>query len=49
MRIVKQRGNLLIYAGDGMARGLYIAENIKTGKMSNWSNKPQFKLSDCID
>lgn len=48
MRIVKQKGNLRIYAGDGMARGLYIAENIKTKKMSYWDNRPNFKLSDCI-
>lgn len=48
MIIIKQRGNLRIYAGDGAARGLYCAENIKTGKVSLWNNKPDFRLSDCI-
>lgn len=48
MQIIKKKGNLCIYAGDGAARGLYIAENIKTGKMSLWDNSPNFTLKDCI-
>lgn len=47
MKIIRERGNLRIYAGDGMARGLFIAENKKTGKSSLWNNKPQFTLADC--
>lgn len=48
MQIIKQKGNLRIFAGDGMARGLYIAENIKTGKCSLWDNSPRFTLKDCV-
>jgi len=47
MKIIKTKGNLRIFAGDGMARGLFIAENIKTGRVSLWDNCPQFNLSDC--
>lgn len=48
MKIIKQTKNLKIYAGDGMSRGLYIGENIKTGKSSLWDNTPNIKLQDCI-
>lgn len=49
MKILREKGNLRIYQGDGMASGLYRAENKKTGKLSLWDNEPNnFKLSDCI-
>lgn len=47
MKIIKQTKNLKIFAGDGMARGLFMAENIKTGRVSLWDNCPRFNLSDC--
>lgn len=45
MHIFKQKGILRIY--EDTLGGLYMAENIKTGKISNWDNRPNFKLSDC--
>lgn len=48
MQILREKGNLRIYKGDGMACGLYRAENIKTGKLSLWDNNPRgFRLRDC--
>ena len=48
MQIVKKSGALRVYVGDGMARGLFIGENVKTGKMSLWSDTKTIKLCDCI-
>jgi hypothetical protein len=48
MTIYKTKGNLAIYTGDGMARGLFIAFNKKTGACSMWDNCPDFTLADCI-
>jgi hypothetical protein len=48
MTIIKERGHLRIYAGADMARGLFIGENTKTGKMSLWDNTPNIQLKDCI-
>lgn len=48
MTIYKTKGNLAIYAGDGMARGLFIAFNKKTGACSLWDNNPNFTLAECI-
>jgi hypothetical protein len=47
MQIYKTRGNLIIYQGADVARGLFIAENKKTGKLSDWNNTPDFKITDC--
>ena len=47
MQIIKTKGNLRLYAGADCATGLFIAENIKTGKMSLWSSDKNIKLSEC--
>lgn len=48
MQIVKKSGALRVYAGDGMVCGLFIGENIKTGKMSLWCDTKKIKLCECI-
>ena len=49
MTILKTKGALRVYAGDGMARGLFIGENIKTGRVSYWATSAaDIKLGDCI-
>ena len=48
MKLYKTKGNLAIYAGDGMASGLFIAFNKKTGACSLWDSRPNFTLADCV-